>query len=143
MSQGKTSISKRSQPLIRKIEIFKEAAVDEIKNSTELDKKIVEEKSTYREKISSSHTEEYKILAKNMEKADTPEERQAIRDQMESIRKDEREEAKDFNEFADNVHGNHHKHSMQVLGAIAITAGLVKFRKPIMDFGKSLISLKA
>lgn len=114
-----------------------------MRNSFEFSKKVVEEKSTYRDKISQAYETEYRILEKNLELATSEEERQEIRRQMADIRDSAREESKDFNQFADNIQKEQHDHTLKILTSMAVVAGLVKFRKPLLDFGKNLLQLKA
>ena len=65
--------------------MYKETAFEAMRNSFEFSKKVVEEKGTYRDKVSQAHENEYRIREKNLELATSEEERQAIRTQMADI----------------------------------------------------------
>lgn len=54
----------RSQPLLEKISMYKETAFEAMRNSFEFSKKVVEEKGTYRDKVSQAHENEYRIREK-------------------------------------------------------------------------------
>lgn len=44
--------------------MYKETAFEAMRNSFEFSKKVVEEKGTYRDKVSQAHENEYRILEK-------------------------------------------------------------------------------
>ena len=136
------AVSRRSFPLLKKMEFYKDSAIEAIRNTIEFDKKIIDSKIEYRDKISASHEDEYRLLQRNYEMAKTEEERSAIREQMSDIRRTEREEAKDYDAFADDVQSKHNEQILKILFSVAVTTGLVKVSKPLISAGKNLIKSK-
>jgi len=75
-----------------------------------------------------------------MEKAETEVERQAIRDRMVEMKKERYQKDTENKEFYEKQQNNHKNYTLQILTSVAAVAGVIKFRKPIMDIGKKLIT---
>ena len=81
------------------------------------------------------------VLKQNMEKADTAEEREAIRKRMAEMQRARYEKDTENKKFCEDQQENHRNHNLKILTAIAVASGLVyKFRKPIIEAGKKLIT---
>lgn len=92
------------------------------------------------EKLRQADASEYEILKDNMEKADTQEERDAIRKRMAEMKKERYEKDTENKLFYVKQQENHKNYTKQVLCSVAAVAGLVyTFRKPILDTGKKLL----
>lgn len=130
----------RGSELTRKIQIYKDAAASAMQDATEFDKSVVEANEDYIGKLTESDATEYDILKLNMEKAETAEERQAVRESMEEMREKRYQKDTENKEFYEKQQREHRKHALQILGSVAIVAGLVKFRKPLMNGAKALIT---
>ena len=75
-----------------------------------------------------------------MAKAESVEERQAIRDRMAEMKKERYEKDTENKSFYETQQSSHKNYTLQILGSTAIVAGLYKFRKPLLGIGKKLIS---
>lgn len=73
---------RKAEDSIRKMTIYKDSAVNAMKDSLEFDKKIVESNDEYIKKLREADATEYDILKANMEKAESEEERSAIRSRL-------------------------------------------------------------
>ena len=86
MANSKKAIA--SQASIKRAGIFKDAAIDTIKDSTAYDSMLMESNEEYMERLTKSDKEEYDILKLNMQMAESESERAAIRQAMADMRKD-------------------------------------------------------
>ena len=76
-----------------------------------------------------------------MEKAETAEEREAIRKRMEEMDKERYEKDTENKVFYEKQQENHRNHNLKILGSVAVVSGLVyKFRTPLMEVGKKMIT---
>ena len=135
-----TSKNKKSDDFMRKANMYRDTAVNAMKNVTEFDSKIIESNDEYLETLRQADASEYEILKDNMEKADTQEERDAIRKRMAEMKKERYEKDTENKLFYVKQQENHKNYTKQVLCSVAAVAGLVyTFRKPILDTGKKLL----
>lgn len=144
MEDTKTSILKKpgmkNEDEIRKMHMYKDAAVNAMKDSLEFDKKIVESNDDYIKKLREADATEYDILKANMEKAETAEERAAIRERLAEMNVQRHAKDTENKEFYEKQQENHRNHDLKILTSVAVITGLAyKFRKPIMNAGKALI----
>lgn len=136
-----TKRDNKREDIIRNKIIYKDAAVNAMKDVTEFDTKIIESNDEYLEKLRQADSSEYDILKANMEKAESDAERQAIRDRMTEMKRERYEKDSENKEFYEKQQSGHKNYTLQVLGSVAIITGLVvKCRKPIMDMGKKLLT---
>lgn len=120
---------------------IKDAAINAIQDSTKIDTTIVEANVGYMEKLCEADSTEYEILKMNMEKAETAEEREAIRKRMEEMDKERYEKDTENKVFYEKQQENHRNHNLKILGSVAVVSGLVyKFRTPLMEVGKKMIT---
>ena len=136
MSNSTKPVSKRrfnkSEEHMRKVHVYKDTALNAMQDASEFDTTIVELNDGYMEN---------EILKLNMEKAETAEEREAIRKRMAEM--DKERYAKDIENktFYEKQQEAHRSHNLKILGSVAIVSGLVyKYRKPLMDMGRKLIT---
>ena len=139
MSESKKVVAKRrptkGEDKIRKIQMFKETANNAISDATEFDKAILESNEVYVNKLCEADNAEYEILKLNMGKAESDEERAAIRKRIAEMQKERY--AKD----TENKQFYERQHNMKILGSLAVVSGLVyTFRKPLAEAGKKLIT---
>ena len=111
-----------------------------LKEVTEFDSKIINSNDKYLETLNEADSIEYEILKENMAKAETEEERQAIRDRMAEMKKERYQKDTENKEFYVKQQNNYKNYTLQILASVAAVAGFIKFRKPIMDIGKKLIT---
>ena len=123
-------------PILEKISMLKDTVVSGINSSSEASQKIVEEKSIYKEKVTESYAPIYESLIKQFSEAESEEERREIRANMLEFKKLERSESKDYDEFAGNTQAENNDHILKCAFIVAVGAGLIKFRKPLMNAGK-------
>ena len=133
-----TRISK-SENSFRKANLYKDAAMNALKEVTEFDSKIISSNDKYLETLKEADSIEYEILMENMAKAETDVERQAIRDRMAEMKKERYQKDTENKEFYEKQWNNHKNFTLQILASLATVAGVIKFRKPILDIGKKLI----
>lgn len=138
------SVSKRDkkgEDTIRNKVIYKDVAINAMKDVTEFDTKIIESNDEYLETLRQADSSEYDILKANMEKAESDAERQAIRDRMAEMKSERYKKDSENKEFYGKQQSGHKNYTLQVLGSVAVVTGLaVKYRKPIMDMGKKLLT---
>lgn len=133
--------NKKSDVYMRKVNMYKDTAVNAMKNVTEFDSKIIESNDEYMEKLTQADSYEYEILKENMAKADTSEERDAIRKHLAEMRKGRFEKDTENKGFCKEEQKSHKNYTKEIIGSVAVVTGLVyAFRKPLMDAGKKLIS---
>ena len=140
MSESKKVVAKRrptkGEDKIRKIQMFKETANNAISDATEFDKAILESNEVYVNKLCEADNTEYEILKLNMEKAESDEERAAIRKRIAEMQKERYAKDTENKQFE-----SHRNHNMKILGSLAVVSGLVyTFRKPLAEAGKKLIT---
>ena len=75
------------EDIIRKTNMYKDTAINAMKNVSEFDSKVIDSNDEYLERLLQADKSEYDILKENMEKAETAEERQSIRDRMAEMKK--------------------------------------------------------
>ena len=134
-----TRISK-SERSFRKANLYKNATMNALKEVTEFDSKIINSNDRYLETLKEADSIEYEILRENMAKAETEVERQAIRDRMAEMKKERYQKDTENKEFYEKQQNNHKNYTLQILTSVAAVVGVIKFRKPIMDIGKKLIT---
>ena len=121
--------------------IYKDSAVNAMKDSLEFDKKIVESNDEYIKKLREADATEYDILKANMEKAESEEERSAIRSRLAEMNAQRYKKDTENKEFYEKQQESHRNHNLKILTSVAVITGLAyKFRKPLMNAGKALIT---
>ena len=84
---------------------------------------------------------EYEILKLNMEKAESDEERAAIRKRIAEMQKERYVKDTENKQFYERQQESHRNHNLKILGSLAVVSGLVyTFRKPLAEAGKKLIT---
>ena len=132
---------RKAEDSIRKMTIYKDSAVNAMKDSLEFDKKIVESNNEYIKKLREADATEYDILKANMEKAESEEERSAIRSRLAEMNAQRYKKDTENKEFYEKQQESHRNHNLKILTSVAIITGLAyKFRKPLMNAGKALIT---
>lgn len=132
---------RKAEDSIRKMTIYKDSAVNAMKDSLEFDKKIVESNDEYIKKLREADATEYDILKANMEKAESEEERSAIRSRLAEMNAKRYKKDTENKEFYEKQQESHRNHNLKILTSVAIITGLAyKFRKPLMNAGKALIT---
>ena len=128
---------------IKKATVYADTAKNAMDDVTKFDSMIIKSNDDYLEKLAQADKIEYDILKENMAKAETAEERQVIRDRMAEMKKERYAKDTENKTFYENQQTEHKNYTLRVLGSVAVVTGLVyKFRKPIADFGKALITKK-
>lgn len=145
MSEANKVVAKRKptkgEDKIRKIQMFKETVNNAINDATEFDKAILESNDLYINKLCEADNTEYEILKLNMEKAESGEERAAIRERIAEIKKERYAKDTENKQFYERQQESHRNHSLKILGSLAVVSGLVyRFRKPLAEAGKKLIT---
>lgn len=145
MSESKKVVAKRrptkGEDKIRKIQMFKETANNAISDATEFDKAILESNEVYVNKLCEADNAEYEILKLNMEKAESDEERAAIRKRIAEMQKERYAKDTENKQFYERQQESHRNHNMKILGSLAVVSGLVyTFRKPLAEAGNKLIT---
>lgn len=131
----------KNEEHMKKVHVYKETAINAMQDALQFDTTIVESNDGYMEKLKEADSTEYEILKMNMEKADSAEEREAIRQRMAEMDKERYEKDTENKEFYEKQQESHRNHNLKILGSVAVVTGLVyKFRKPIMEAGKKLIT---
>lgn len=126
--------------IIQKVHMYKDIANNAMKDALEFDKKIIESNDTYIDKLRLANSTEYEILKINMEKAESSEEREAIRKRMAEMDKEHYTKDTENKAFYRQQQESHRNYNLKILGSVAVVSGLVyKFRKPILEAGKKLI----
>ena len=124
--------SKQNEKL-KKFNVYKDTALSAIRDNTQFDTAIVKSNENYMIKLNEADKSEYELLKINMQKAESADEREKIRNHMVEMRKER--DAKDTE--------NHENNNLMIIGSVAFVMGLAyKFRKPILDAGKKLITNK-
>lgn len=86
MANSKITIA--SQASIKRAGIYKDAAIDTIKDSTAYDSMLMESNEEYMERLTKADKEKYDILRLNMQMTESESERASIRQVMADMRKD-------------------------------------------------------
>lgn len=132
---------RKAEDSIRKMTIYKDSAVNAMKDSLEFDKKIVESNDEYIKKLREADATEYDILKANMEKAESEEERSAIRSRLAEMNAQRYKKDTENKEFYEKQQESHRNHNLKILTSVAVITGLAyKFKKPLMNAGKTLIT---
>lgn len=131
---------RRREDIIQKITVYKDTSLSAMKNVLEFDTLIVKSNSEYLDDLLQADKIEYEILKDNMAKAESVEERQAIRDRMAEMKKERYEKDTENKSFYETQQLSHKNYTKQVLVSVAIATGLFKYRKPIIGSSKKLIS---
>lgn len=132
---------RKAEDSIRKMTIYKDSVVNAMKDSLEFDKKIVESNDEYIKKLREADATEYDILKANMEKAESEEERSAIRSRLAEMNAQRYKKDTENKEFYEKQQESHRNHNLKILTSVAVITGLAyKFRKPLMNAGKALIT---
>lgn len=136
-----TRRDKKSDESVRKISMYKDTAVNAMKNVTEFDSKIIESNDEYLNKLLQADASEYEILKENLVIAENPEERAEIRNRMAEMKRERYEKDTENKGFYEKQQESHKNYTKQVLWSVAAVAGLVyAFRKPILNTGKKLLT---
>ena len=129
---------------MRRVNIYKDSLIDAMKDSSEFDKMIIESNDEYIKKLTEADAAEYDILRMNMEKAQTPEERADIRARMTEMNEQRQKKDSENKEFYETQQENHNNYNKVLLASLAaiLTGTIYKYRKTIMNAGKTLIEKK-
>lgn len=131
---------RKGQEYLKRIDIYKEAAFNVIKDSSDFDKNIILSNDLYIDKLQKADQVEYDILKVNMERADSREEREEIRKRMAEMAHERYVKDSENKNFYSNQQEQHREHNLKILGSIAVVAGVVyTFRKPIIETGKKYL----
>ncbi len=128
---------------IEKAYIFAHTASDAMHNATEYDKDSLHAFVSDLNNRQESERIRLEILEKNMEKADTPEERREVREAMERDRKDQDAKNTENNEFLRESRESHHNVVKTALYlSVTVATGVLAFKngKKIMDYGSKMLS---
>lgn len=127
---------------LQKLNMYKEAAKSAMDNNTTFGSKIIDANNEYLNKLCQADQPEYNILLENLKLASSEEERAEIRARMVEMKKERFEKDTENKKFYDTQQENHRNFNLKVLGSVAIATGLVvwKYRKPILNAGKNLIT---
>lgn len=128
---------------IEKAHIFAHTASDAMHNATEYDKDSLHAFVSDLNNRQESERIRLEILEKNMEKADTPEERREVREAMERARKDQDAKSTENNEFLRESRESHHNVVKTALClSVTVATGVLAFKngKKIMDYGSKMLS---
>lgn len=131
---------------IHKMNTYRDTAITALENVFEFDSKIIDANDGYLENLVQADKPEYDILNKNMDMANTPEEREAIRTRMAEMNSERYKKDTENKEFYKNQQVNHKNYTLQILVFVAVIIGggvVYKFRKPIMEVSKKLINEKS
>lgn len=132
---------KKTENFMRRANMYKDTAMNAMKEVTEFDSKVIESNDEYMEKLRQADISEYEILKENMAKADTQEERADIRKRMAEMKKERYEKDTENKAFYEKQQESHKNYTKQVLCSVAAVAGLVyTFRKPIVETGKKFLT---
>lgn len=132
---------RKSDESVRKFNMYKDTAVNAMKNVTEFDSKIIDSNEEYLDRLLQADASEYEILKENLKIAESQEERAEIRKRMAEMKKERYEKDTENKGFYEKQQESHKNYTKQVLCSVAAVAGLIyKFRKPIMDTGKKLLT---
>ena len=130
---------KREDSMKSKI-IYKDAALNAIEDSTKFDTKIISSNDEYLGTLQQADSIEYDILKMNMERAESEDERQSIRDRMAEMKRERYLKDSENKTFYEKQQIQHKNYVIQVLATIAVVgSGVIAYRKPIMNVGKSLL----
>lgn len=135
----------RGQNDIRRSCIYKDAALNMIKDSTAYGSMLIESNEEYMEHLTKSDKEEYDILKLNMMKSESEPERELIRREMADMREARTMKDTENKAFYERQQQEHSDNSRKILNSIflAVIIGSVggvgyKYRKPILATCKSL-----
>lgn len=134
--------SGKKETKLRKLSMYKDAAKTAMDNISAFDKKVLDINNEYLEKLCQADQAEYNILLENLKLADSEEERAAIRARMTEMKKERYQKDTENKEFCGKQQENHKHGILQIVGSVAVVTGVVayKFRKPLMETGKKLIT---
>lgn len=131
MSNSTKPVSKRrfnrSEEHMRKVHVYKDTALNAMQDASQFDTTIVESNDGYMEKLREADSTEYEILKMNMEKAETAEEREAIRKRMAEMDKERYAKDTENKAFYEKQQEAHRNHNLKILGSVAIVSGLVYY----------------
>lgn len=131
---------KKHKDIIRK-NLYTETAKNAMKSVSEFDSMIIKANDNYIDVLVQADKPEYDILQENMAKADTAEERQAIRDRMAEMKKERYAKDTENKGFHENREKSYKNYTLQILTSVVAVTGLAyKYRKPLANMGKKLIS---
>ena len=125
MAATGNNIAKSNDNTIQKINLYKDSVVKSMDKVTDFDKSVINSNGEYIKNLAQADKEEYEVLKENMKKADSSEERAAIRDRMKEMKKERYTKDAENKEFYDNQQKKHKDYMKQVLFTVAITAGVI------------------
>lgn len=140
-----TDIPKPSKSAVKlhKLSMFNDTATKAMDILNTSNTESLHANSIYLDELMKADSEEYKILLKNLEIADSPEERREIRDRMAEMKKERYDKDSENKTFLKEQQIEHRNNNLKILGAVAIASGLVvKYGKPLLKSGVSLLSKK-
>lgn len=145
MAKKDTNVVKKrhgkKEDTLRKMHMYKETAIAAMNDAAQFDRKIIEANDEYINKLKEADNTEYEILRVNMEKAETEEEREAIRNRLAEMNSQRYTKDTENKGFYEKQQESHRNHNLKILVSVAAVTGLVyKFRKPIMEAGKVLLT---
>lgn len=134
--------SKQNEKL-KKFNVYKDTALSAIRDNTQFDTAIVKSNENYMIKLSEADKSEYELLKINMQKAESADEREKIRNYMVEMRKERDAKDTENKVFYEKLQENHENYNLKIIGSVAVVLGFAyKYRKPILDAGKKLITNK-
>lgn len=126
---------------LHKLSLYKDSAITAMDNVSDFDKKVLDTNNEYLEMLSRADQPEYNILLENLKLADSKEERADIRARMAEMKKKRYLKDTENKEFCDRQQENHKHSILQIVGSVAVVTGVIyKFRKPLVNVGKKLIT---
>ena len=134
--------SKQNEKL-KKFNVYKDTALSAIRDNTQFDTAIVKSNENYMIKLREADKSEYELLKINMQKAESADEREKIRNYMVEMRKERDAKDTENKAFYEKLQENHENYNLKIIGSVAVVLGFAyKYRKPILDAGKKLITNK-
>lgn len=126
---------------LRKLSLYKDSAITAMDNVSDFDKKVLDANNEYLEMLCKADQPEYNILLENLKLADSKEERADIRARMTEMKKERYQKDTENKEFCNRQQENHKHSILQIVGSVAVVTGVIyKFRKPLVNVGKKLIT---
>lgn len=129
--------SKQNEKL-KKFNVYKDTALSAIRDNTQFDTAIVKLNENYMIKLREADKSEYELLKINMQKAESADEREKIRNYMVEMRKERDAKDTENKAFYEKLQENHENNNLKIIGSVAVVLEFAyKYRKPILDAGKN------
>lgn len=129
--------SKQNEKL-KKFNVYKDTVLSAIRDNAQFDTAIVKSNENYMIKLSEADKSEYELLKINMQKAESADEREKIRNYMVEMCKERDAKDTENKVFYEKLQENHENYNLKIIGSVAVVLGFAyKYRKPILDAGKN------